>query len=276
MTAQFGDEILFEGEWQTLFTNPLEALFEQGFSRPYSILCGEGIVTANWRGYVGSWEIRDHELLLLDILLLLAGMGSSGAFSEMFEKKGWPRPLCPYCRKPFSPGKAELLCFGEPLFCPHCGDFQRARSCPECDMRCNDLLALFCPRCGKSLGEWQCDNCKGTAVKWMTRYPPLPPSGSFCFHCGQQIPAGGNKGEESKIPPVQATWYSGLLQIPCGKCLEYAHYSYGSVYSEDILLHVEEGRLIKRETRKNVVEKRPEKPQRVKFPGRDFFTDSLF
>jgi hypothetical protein len=257
MTAQFGDQIFFQGDWHTLFTNPLEDLFRQGFPRPYSMLGGEGIITANWRGYVASWEVRDHQLFLVDILSSVPRMGSSGAFSELFDKKGWPRPLCPYCRKPFAPEKPGFVLYVAPFFCPHCGSVQR-RVCPECDLKC-DLVALFCPRCGKSLGEWQCDHCKGAAVKWMSNRPPLPPAGSFCIRCGVEMPAEG-KDSETSIPPVRAIWYSGVLQIPCGNCLRYVHMGYMSVYEEDMLLYVEGGRVIKQETRKNVVKKCPEKP----------------
>ena len=37
MTAQFGDRLLFEGQWRTLFSNPLEPLFKAGFPRSYII-----------------------------------------------------------------------------------------------------------------------------------------------------------------------------------------------------------------------------------------------
>ena len=266
MTAQFGDRLLFEGQWRTLFANPLEDLFKAGFLRPYSVLRGRGAVTANWRGYIASWEIRDDELLLLDILSPVPTGKSTGAIRELFDEMGQLRPLCVYCRKPVLPGKPGHPFSEASFFCPHCGAYQHSRKCPGCGLQC-DLAACFCPRCGSSLGEWRCDTCNSTAVDWMTARPPLPRPGFFCIRCGQEIPADEESPAETNIAPVRATWYTGVLQIPCGKRIRYVHMGYGSIYESDILFHVEEGRLIKQETRENTAEKRREKPDRIAAPG---------
>jgi hypothetical protein len=269
MTAQFGDRLLFEGQWRTIHANPLEALFEAGFPRPYSVLRGQGAITANWRGYIASWEIRDDALLLLDILSLVSTGKSTGAMRELFDDKGRLQPLCFHCRKPFSLARLGQLSTMAPFFCPQCGGYQQWRNCPECQRKC-DLAACFCPWCSTSLGEWRCDTCNGTAVDWMTARPPLPPPGSFCIRCGQQIPAGEKTAEEAGIAPVQATWYTGVLEIPCGKRIGHAHAGVGDIYESDVLIHVEEGRVIKRETRENTSEKYREQSQRVESPKRPF------
>ena len=257
MTAQFGDQIRFEGKWHTLFSNPLEALFKAGFPRPYTILQGQGNVTANWRDYIASWEIRDDQLFLLDLLGKIPGQRSTGALEELFDPKGSPRPLCSYCRKPFEQGVLGRWWYVAPFVCPHCGSFQHWRTCKNCSRKC-DLTAAFCPRCGTSLGTWQCTNCHGTATDWMESRPPLPPPGAFCIHCGIRVQTRDEKeADVSKedagpvIPPVKATWYTGVLQIPLGERLEYTHAEYASTYEQDILLHVQEGRLIRKEIRNN-------------------------
>jgi hypothetical protein len=51
--------------------------------------------------------------------------------------------------------------------------------------------------------------------------------------------------------PVLARWYSGTLRCPQGGELQYVHMGYDSIHEKDLLLHIEQGRLIGRETRIN-------------------------
>jgi hypothetical protein len=51
--------------------------------------------------------------------------------------------------------------------------------------------------------------------------------------------------------PIEATWYSGILRIPRGKCLKFINAGYGSVYEEEILLTIKDGVLLKEEIKKN-------------------------
>ncbi len=61
MTAQAPDVLILDGEALPLFTNPLEAHLEQCVGeRPFV-----SRHTANWRGYVATWEIRDGALWLV-------------------------------------------------------------------------------------------------------------------------------------------------------------------------------------------------------------------
>jgi hypothetical protein len=55
------------------------------------------------------------------------------------------------------------------------------------------------------------------------------------------------------IPPVKARWYSGVLQIPDGESIEkFTNTGCGAIYEMDILLHVQEGRVVKKEIRNNL------------------------
>ena len=60
MTAQFSDTLNFEGMRYSLLTNPLNGYFEQNPPRPNFA----ARTTANWRGYIASWDIRANRLRL--------------------------------------------------------------------------------------------------------------------------------------------------------------------------------------------------------------------
>jgi hypothetical protein len=61
MTAQFGEKLIYEGRSVTMHSNPLEDYFEAKGKRPKF----DSICTACWRGYVGTWEIKDDRLYLI-------------------------------------------------------------------------------------------------------------------------------------------------------------------------------------------------------------------
>ena len=61
MTAQIGEELHYEGRVVTMCTEPLGDYFVFGGARPeFDFNC-----TALWRGYVGTWEIREGRLYLV-------------------------------------------------------------------------------------------------------------------------------------------------------------------------------------------------------------------
>lgn len=62
-TAQIPERILYEGESGFLHTNPLESYFTKDNPRPEFATPH----TACWRGYIGSWEIREGALYLADL-----------------------------------------------------------------------------------------------------------------------------------------------------------------------------------------------------------------
>ncbi|MCO4322725.1 hypothetical protein [Aliidiomarina quisquiliarum] len=69
-TAQVPDTIRIDGEEHYLNTNPLSAHLESvRWEHPENIV----ISSANWRGYIASWEVKDEQLLLIEVTVLLGG-----------------------------------------------------------------------------------------------------------------------------------------------------------------------------------------------------------
>jgi len=52
---------------------------------------------------------------------------------------------------------------------------------------------------------------------------------------------------------LEATWFTGKLRIPQGKILKYG-YGYESIYEYDLIIHIQKGKVIKREVIKNELE----------------------
>jgi len=69
-TAQAPDRIRIDGQDYELNTNPLEPWLEAHAWKP-----PEEVETssANWRGYIASWEIVDGQLVLRDVTIRVAG-----------------------------------------------------------------------------------------------------------------------------------------------------------------------------------------------------------
>lgn len=63
MTAQFREKLIYEEQRLSMCTNPLGSYFAIGGDRP-PFSCG---CTALWRGYVGTWEIVDGRLYLVEL-----------------------------------------------------------------------------------------------------------------------------------------------------------------------------------------------------------------
>jgi hypothetical protein len=62
-TAQVPDILLYQGQAQPLLTNPLEAYFSSRRPKPDTLF--RFSCTANWRGYVATWEIKEGSLYLV-------------------------------------------------------------------------------------------------------------------------------------------------------------------------------------------------------------------
>lgn len=63
MTAQIGETLFYEGRKHTMCSEPLNDFFALGGEKPaFSANC-----TALWRGYLGTWEIRDGRLYLIGL-----------------------------------------------------------------------------------------------------------------------------------------------------------------------------------------------------------------
>lgn len=67
MTAQFGENLHYDGQEMSMCTHPLADYFalggvNPGFGQDWPLDC-----TALWRGYIGTWEIRGDRLYLIAI-----------------------------------------------------------------------------------------------------------------------------------------------------------------------------------------------------------------
>jgi hypothetical protein len=63
MTAQISERLIFEGQEVALLSNPLNDYFALGGSNPEF----QSTSTALWRGYVGTWEILNDRLYLVEL-----------------------------------------------------------------------------------------------------------------------------------------------------------------------------------------------------------------
>ena len=69
---------------------------------------------------------------------------------------------------------------------------------------------------------------------------------------------GDKKADLRKVFPetfwqgrVPADWVTGKLRVPQGKQLRYVHGGYASTYERDVILTIEKGRVVRRETIQN-------------------------
>lgn len=60
MTAQRGERLIYKGEQRFMFANPLEDYFLINEKRPNFLVESTDL----WRGYMGTWEVRDNKLFL--------------------------------------------------------------------------------------------------------------------------------------------------------------------------------------------------------------------
>lgn len=65
-TAQMPDILIYEGKEESIFTNPLESYFGGEHPRPEGLF--KFSCTANWRGYMATWEIKEGSLYLVKIV----------------------------------------------------------------------------------------------------------------------------------------------------------------------------------------------------------------
>ena len=79
MTAQAAEVLIYQGQEQMLFSNPLEDYFDEQHPRPNFV----SPHTANWRGYVGTWELEGERLYLVGLQGEVA-MGESRAETQPY------------------------------------------------------------------------------------------------------------------------------------------------------------------------------------------------
>jgi hypothetical protein len=63
MTAQFAETLIFEGKAVSLLSNPLTDYFRLGGHDPGF----QSTSTALWRGYLGTWEVVNDRLYLIEL-----------------------------------------------------------------------------------------------------------------------------------------------------------------------------------------------------------------
>lgn len=78
-TAQFPDILIYEGKQYDLLTNPLEPFFEE-----HPDLRPTWTSTALWRGYVATFEIKDNQLVVKDVVIPDYDKGDSSIFKVLF------------------------------------------------------------------------------------------------------------------------------------------------------------------------------------------------
>lgn len=117
-TSQAPDRIRIEGQEHTLLGNPLEALWqgESRFLRPdFQERPAFGHSTANWRGYVATFEVADGKLWLVSIKAYLyrgpgiqhEGRTDEQALKAFYEEARKPEYWAPVTLEGLFPGKAK-------------------------------------------------------------------------------------------------------------------------------------------------------------------------
>lgn len=66
-TAQQGDILLLDGKQYFIYTNPLEPYLSKN---PEKLPKADAYSSANWRGYVATWQIKDNSLSFTDVQVL--------------------------------------------------------------------------------------------------------------------------------------------------------------------------------------------------------------
>jgi len=83
MTAQASERLLYQGEMRSMCAEPLGMYFALSGVKPdFQFTC-----TALWRGYIGSWEIIDDRLYLVELSGRLMG-GTDANLETLFP--GYP------------------------------------------------------------------------------------------------------------------------------------------------------------------------------------------
>jgi hypothetical protein len=79
MTAQSPERLHYQGEEVSMYTDPLSDYFALTESTPPFVWTSSSC----WRGYIGTWEIVDHRLYLVELRGNLKG-GSEASIATIF------------------------------------------------------------------------------------------------------------------------------------------------------------------------------------------------
>lgn len=61
------------------------------------------------------------------------------------------------------------------------------------------------------------------------------------------------------VLPIFASWYSGQLRCPGGRRLKYVHMGFKSIYQRDLLITIDQGRVVAAQWQENSVKPSPKK-----------------
>ncbi|MCE5193873.1 MAG: hypothetical protein LLF28_00195 [Nitrospiraceae bacterium] len=112
--------------------------------------------------------------------------------------------------------------------------------------RPNSLFVFSCTACWRGyVATWKIED----GYLYLTKI-----SEGTCGSDSKEIPI--SKIFHEQKAPIKAVWFNGTLRIQQGKLLQYIHMGYGSVYEKELLLTIENGRLIREEIIDNT--KKPE------------------
>ncbi len=86
MTAQFPEQLLYNGETLAMCDEPLDVYFMLGGKNPHF----EANCSACWRGYVGTWKIEADRLFLVEVSGVLQDR-TTGSLESIFP--GYPEQV---------------------------------------------------------------------------------------------------------------------------------------------------------------------------------------
>lgn len=222
MTAQAGELLIHNGNRVWMQTLPLEAFWDANPPRPYMIAES----SAEWRGYIGEWELSDRRLYL-----------------KKFEATAWKTSgdwigdeglsdLWRFARL-HSDTVAQAITKLKNL--PTTATSARARAARIVTALAEKLLTqgTLSPNAyGQDLyraavdASWACFTKKQFPVSLATLFPDAT-NGVF------------------------AAWYTGTLRIDEGELLDYQHAGFCSTYEFTRLIEIRDGCVVNEERRKN-------------------------
>lgn len=223
MTAQAGELLLLNGERVWMQTLPLEAFWDANPPRPYMIAES----SAEWRGYIGEWEISDQRLYL-----------------RKFEATAWTtsndwigdeglRDLWGFVRLHNDSAATGIAKLKNLPTTANAAQRRAARIVLAiADNRlANGTLAPDAP--GQDLyqsavdASWSCFTKEKRSISLATLFP-------------------------NATDGVFAAWYTGTLRIDEGELLDYQHAGFCSTYEFTRLIEIRDGCVVSEERRKNV------------------------
>jgi hypothetical protein len=222
MTAQAGELLLQNGKRVWMQTLPLEAYWEANPPRPYMIAES----SAEWRGYIGEWEISDRRLYL-----------------KKFEATAWKTSndwigdeglsdLWSFARLR-TDTVAQVITKLTNL--PAISNTARTRAAKIVRVIAEKLLKQ-----GKLIPDAYGQDLYKAAV-----------DASWACFTKEQYPISLETLFPNAAGSVFAAWYTGTLRVDEGELLDYQHAGFCSTYEFTRLIEIRDGCVVNEERRKN-------------------------